>query len=133
VPLLIAPHGGSLDGGLDTQRTFLTARSVEFDALLLAGSPPPAPDALASRDAKTGDPGEPSTVDPRVVMMIEECFRHSKAIGGWGSARIALDEAGCTTDDLGVIVSEDPSDVLNQVMKLLGSHRVWDRFHPTVP
>ena len=31
---------------LPVQRTFATARSVEFDALLLAGAPAPAPDAL---------------------------------------------------------------------------------------
>ncbi|MDT7806001.1 MAG: catalase, partial [Actinomycetota bacterium] len=48
VPLLIAPTGGPLDAdsGLVAQRTFLTARSVEFDALLLAGSPPPGADVL---------------------------------------------------------------------------------------
>ncbi|MGH3916010.1 MAG: catalase [Pseudonocardiaceae bacterium] len=128
VPLLIAPHGGSLNGSLPAQRTFLTARSVEFDALLLAGSPPPAPDALANRDAKAGNSGKPSMVDPRVVMMIEECFRHAKVIGGWGNAHTAIDEADCATTDLGVVVGKDPREVLDQVLKLLGTHRVWDRF-----
>jgi catalase len=129
VPLIIAPHGGSLQDGLHAQRTFLTARSVEFDALLLAASPPPAPDAPPSRDASTGGP---ATVDPRVITMIEECFRHAKAIGGWGTAKSALESAGATTADAGVIVGEDPIEVLNQIIALLGGHRVWDRIPATL-
>lgn len=45
VPLVIAPAGGKLDAGGDpitVQRTFATARSIEFDALVLAGAPDPA-------------------------------------------------------------------------------------------
>jgi hypothetical protein len=45
VPLVIAPAGGKLDAGGDpitVQRTFATARSIEFDALVLAGAPGPA-------------------------------------------------------------------------------------------
>ena len=38
VPLLIAPHGGTVDG-MPVQRTFATGRSVEFDVLLVAGAP----------------------------------------------------------------------------------------------
>jgi catalase len=45
VPLIIAPKAGTLDGRrgvpLPVQRTYLTARSVEFDALLIAGGPIP--------------------------------------------------------------------------------------------
>ena len=40
VPLVIAPAGGFLggtDGGIPVQRTYLTARSTEFDAVLIAG------------------------------------------------------------------------------------------------
>ena len=92
VPLLIAPTGGPLDAdsGLVAQRTFLTARSVEFDALLLAGSPPPGADVLPAR-------AEPTRVDPRVVLIVQECFRHAKAIGAWGNGRAALEAAGCAT------------------------------------
>ena len=46
LPLLIAPRGGELGEGLVAQRTFATARSVEFDAVVVAGAAPPAPDAL---------------------------------------------------------------------------------------
>ena len=60
VPLVIAPSGGFLggtDGGIPVQRTYLTARSTEFDAVLVAGSGAPAPDAVPGRDAKAGEPG----------------------------------------------------------------------------
>jgi catalase len=132
VPLLIAPTGGPLndESGLVAQRTFLTARSVEFDALLLAGSPPPGADAAPARDAKAGAPG--GAVDPRVVLMIQECFRHAKAIGAWGSGRAALEAAGCATGPGVVIDDDDPSAVLKAVTMLLESHRVWERFPATI-
>ena len=43
VPLLIGPHGGEV-AGATVQRTFATARSVEFDALVLTDAPVPGPD-----------------------------------------------------------------------------------------
>jgi catalase len=125
VPLLIAPTGGPLEDGLVAQRTFLTARSVEFDALLLATSPSPGSDAKPARDAKAGAPD--GAVDPRVVLMVQECFRHAKAIGGWGNARAALEAAGCATG-AGIVVSDEPTEVLGKVTELLGAHRVWERF-----
>jgi catalase len=86
-PLIIAARGGTLDADtgepVGVQRTFLTARSVEFDAILVAGSPAPAPDAVASKDAQsaatTGDPA----IDPRVAFLLSEAYRHAKAIGAW--------------------------------------------------
>jgi catalase len=127
VPLLIGPHGGVLENGLPVQRTFLTARSVEYDAVLLAGSPPPAPDALPLRDAKAAAPGT-RTLDPRVTLLVEEAFRHAKVIGAWGSGVRALEEAGFASDDVGVVAGEDASAVLSEVLGLLAGHRVWDRF-----
>ncbi|MEU8633606.1 catalase [Amycolatopsis sp. NPDC048633] len=124
VPLLIAPTGGPLDAdsGLVAQRTFLTARSVEFDALLLAGSPPPGADVLPAGD---------DAVDPRVVLIVQECFRHAKAIGAWGSGRAALEAAGCATGP-GVVLDDDPAVVLAKTTKLLGAHRVWERFPTSI-
>ncbi|MDX3660107.1 catalase [Streptomyces sp. ID05-26A] len=109
VPLLIAPIGGPIgDSGLVAQRTFLTARSVEFDALLVAGD----------------------SADPRVTLMVQEAFRHAKAIGAWGTGRAAVEAAGCTGP--GVVLDDDASKVLAAVTKLLGAHRVWDRFPPAI-
>lgn len=109
VPLLIAPTGGPIgDSGLVAQRTFLTARSVEFDALLVAGG----------------------SADPRVTLMIQEAYRHAKAIGAWGTGRAAVEAAGCTGP--GVVLDDDASKVLTDVTTLLGAHRVWDRLPPAV-
>jgi catalase len=127
VPLLIGPHGGKLPNGMPVQRTFLTGRSVEYDAVLLAGSPRPASDALASRDAKAGSDGAP-TVDPRVQLLVEETFRHAKVIGAWGTGVTALTSSGCTADQPGVVTGDDPSEVFSGVLQLMGGHRVWDRF-----
>jgi catalase len=131
VPLLIAPHGGQLPDGIPVQRTFLTARSVEFDAVLLAGSPPPAPDALLSRDAKAIQVSD-APLDPRVMLLVQECFRHAKTLGGWKAGADALRASGCEDGDIGVVFGDDPAAVLQEVMELMAAHRAWDRFPVSV-
>ncbi|MDK1472550.1 catalase [Streptomyces sp. 549] len=133
VPLVIAPTGGELadgDGGpVTVQRTFATARSVEFDALLLAGAAPDGPDAAGARSAGAGAPQESRTgVDPRVLLMVSEAFRHAKAIGGWGGADGVVRAAGCSTTAPGVVLADTSSAVLEEITGLLASHRVWNRF-----
>jgi catalase len=125
VPLLIAPHGGEV-GGMPVQRTFATARSVEFDALLLAGAPVPAPDALPARDAKAGARA-PQGIDPRVLLMVDECWRHGKAVGGWGDGAAVLTASGLAGTP-GVVTGEEAADVFPDVLELMGAHRVWARF-----
>ncbi|GIJ48214.1 catalase [Virgisporangium aliadipatigenens] len=130
VPLLIGPHGGMVNG-LPVQRTFLTARSVEFDALLLAGAPAPAPDALPSRDAKAAAVATVVT-DPRVALLVEECWRHSKVIGGWGVGASLLHDAG-VADTPGVVTGGSATEVFTQVKELMSLHRVWERFPSIMP
>ena len=93
VPLVIAPQGGQLSDGTTVQRTFAATRSVEFDAVLVAGSPVPAADALVVRDTKAAQEAAPE-LDPRVTLLLQECFRHAKAIGAWGAGVPALETAG---------------------------------------
>jgi catalase len=110
------------------QRTFATARSIEFDAVLLAGVPGAGADALGARDAKAGNPqGVDAEADPRVVMLVAEAFRHGKAIGFWGGADALLTAAGVPTDAAG-IASGSGDEVVREVTRLLGSHRAWERF-----
>ena len=131
VPLVIAPQGGVLDDGSSepvvVQRTFLTARSIEFDAILLAGAPAPGMDAEVVLDAKAGFTAPGSAVDPRVVLLVAEAYRHSKALGGWGEARTVLAAAGCE-GGAGVVLDDSPQDVLTSITDLMATHRVWDRF-----
>ncbi|MFG1608537.1 catalase [Actinoplanes sp. NPDC049265] len=122
VPLLIAPHGGMI-GDRPVQRTFATARSVEFDALLLAGAPVPAPDAVPGLDAKAG---VASVVDPRVRLLVEECWRHAKAIAAWGAGASVLTEVGAAGP--GVVTAESGGEAFAAASQLLATHRVWDRF-----
>ncbi|MEU1367770.1 catalase [Streptomyces sp. NPDC005803] len=131
VPLVVAPAGGKLDADGDpvtVQRSFATARSIEFDAVLLAGVPGAGADALGARDAKAGSPGaSAATADPRVLMLVAEAFRHGKAIGFWGGADAVLSAAGVPTDAPG-IASGPSEEVVREVTRLLGAHRAWERF-----
>jgi catalase len=128
VPLVVASRGGTLPGGLTVQRTFLTVRSVELDAVLLAGSPAPAPDALPSRDARAADRTGVPTIDPRVSLLLDEAFRHAKVLGAWGPGSTALSAAGIPNEDPGVVTHDDAGSVVSEVLTLMGSHRAWDRF-----
>jgi catalase len=131
VPLVVAPHGGKLPTGMDIQRSFGATRSVEFDAVLVAGCPVPAPDALPVRDSKAGEAGAP-VLDPRVTLLLQETFRHAKVIGAWGAGADALDLAGLSADEPGVTSGSEPTEVFAAVHGLLGSHRVWERFGPVL-
>ncbi|MGW7200822.1 catalase [Streptomyces chryseus] len=137
VPLLIAPEGGKLEGGgepLAVQRTYVTARSVEYDALLVAGVPRVGSDASGVRDAKSAEAVAPAgaATDPRVQLMLLEAFRHGKAIGGWGGAERVLESAGVPVGAPGVVTAGSGTAVLEQVTRLLGQHRVWERFPTSV-
>ncbi|QSE91476.1 catalase [Rhodococcus pseudokoreensis] len=108
VPLVIGPHGGELGSGkaaVPVSRTFLTMRSVEFDAVVVAAS----------------------TSDPRVQVLLTEAFRHCKAIGGWAVGRDALDEAGIPADAPGIVIADDASALFVGITALMKSHRVWER------
>ncbi|WP_433286782.1 catalase [Micromonospora sp. CA-244673] len=129
VPLLVAAHGGTV-GDLPVQRTFATGRSVEFDAVLLAGAPAPAPDALPARDAKAGAAGS-TTVDPRVLLLVEEAWRHAKAIGAWGAGAEVLRQAGVAGTP-GVVTGDSAAEVFGAVQQLMAAHRVWERFPASV-
>ncbi len=134
VPLVIAPTGGSLDPDgelIAVQRTFATARSVEFDALLFAGAPEPHSDAHGARDAKAGMPG-PQGLDPRVVLLLTEAYRHGKPLGGWNGADRLLTTVGIDMDGPGIAMGENDTAVVEAVAAALTEHRAWDRFPPAV-
>jgi catalase len=130
VPVVVAPRGGDLGEGVEADRSYLTARSVEFDAIVLAGPGAPAPDAAPGRDAKAGAPVADLAVDSRVALLLSEAFRHAKALGtagepGW------LEAAGIPAGAEGVVTGS-LSDVIGEFTTLLATHRVWDRFPATV-
>lgn len=130
VPLVIAPSRGFLgaenDGGVPVQRTYLTARSTEFEAIIVATTAAPAPDAAPGLDAKAGAPG--NTVDPRVALLLTEAFRHAKAIASIDTGEAALNSAGIPQDAPGIGSGADAEAVVAELSGLLAAHRVWDRF-----
>ncbi len=130
VPLLLAPTGGPVWPGRDlpAHRTLLTARSVEFDAVVVAALVPPAADARQSRDAKAAA-GASTAIDPRLTLLVDEAFRHGKGIGVLGDAQMA-GALGLADDEAGVAVG-DSATVASAVVDGLAQHRAWDRFTPS--
>lgn len=106
VPLVTAPHGGQLtlgDRTVTASRTFDTARSIEFDAVVVLTS----------------------DTDARAVRLIDEAYRHGKAIGAdaAGLESVSADKR----EQPGVHTGDDPAEVTNRIVELLRSHRVWQR------
>lgn len=134
VPLVIAPTGGTLGTGknqVTVQRTFAATRSIEFDALLLAGTPAAAADARGARDSKAGTPG-PAGPDPRVLLLLAEAYRHGKAIGGWNDSSRILQAAGIREGDPGIAFAGSPAAALKGLTQGLTEHRAWERFPTSV-
>ncbi|VXB28282.1 catalase [Nocardioides sp. AX2bis] len=126
---VIAEHGGQVGDGLVVQRTFATVRSVELDAVLLVGCPAPGADLLAGTGTTAG--GTAESVDPRVVQLVQEAYRHCKSIGAWGAGATVLDLVGIGAGP-GVVVDDAPDAVVEQTLVGLAGHRSWDRFPSTL-
>ena len=116
---------------MPVQRTYLTARSTEFDAVVVAASGAAATDAVDSLDAKAGNPEGHPSLDPRITLLLAEAFRHSKAIGAWGDGAAVLQAAGVPVDAPGVVVGGG-AEVAAGLTALLAKHRVWERFPTAV-
>jgi catalase len=112
VPLLTAPVGGVLKSGRRSEiveRTLLTARSIEYDAIVVADGTAP------SNDIK-------------LVTLLQEAYRHCKPVGAWGTGVAGLELAGIALDGPGVLVSAKVDGAFTTaLMAAVGLHRVWDR------
>jgi len=110
--LVIAPIGGVLGKGAKAtivKRTAATARSIEFDALLVAG-------------------GTSVTGDIKQTILLHEVFRQCKAIGAWGDGAAVLQAAGIDVSGPGVLVGAAADKTFTDPLVLaLGLHRVWER------
>ena len=129
VGLLVAPTGGPVwpDRAVPAHRTLLTARSVEFDAVVVAAVPAPSGLTRQSLDAKAAA-GAEREVDPRVGLLVDESFRHAKTIGVLGQGADA-GVLGLDADAVGVVVG-DAAAVAAGVVAGLAEHRAWGRFTP---
>jgi len=109
---VIAPFGGELTNGTDVEiieRTLLTTRSVEFDAILVADGTTP-------------------TNDIKLVLLLQEAYRHCKGMGAWGSGAAILAAAGIAVDAAGVSTADSVTkDFTDELALNLGLHRAWGR------
>ena len=110
--LVIAPVGGVLKAGrqsVTVERTLLTARSIEFDAVIVAADTTP-------------------STDIKLILLLQEAYRHCKAIAAWGDATALLEAAGIPSDGPGVTVAETAGKPFTDALiTALGLHRAWDR------
>jgi catalase len=110
--LVIAPVGGTLTNGTEelvVDRTLLTTRSIEFDALLVAGKTEP-------------------TNDIKLVILLQEAYRHCKALGAWGTGSAVLEGAGIPLGGDGMIIGEAVGKAFtDQLAAAMGLHRAWGR------
>jgi catalase len=111
-PLVTAPVGGVLKSGrrsVIVERTLLTTRSIEFDAVVVAAGTKPADDL-------------------KLVLLLQEAFRHCKPIAAWGDGTVALTAAGIPLEAPGVLVAEKIDRKFTAALaKAVGLHRVWER------
>lgn len=73
-------------------------------------------------DAKSADTAGTAVLDPRLVLLLGESYRHAKAILGPADVLAA---GGVPPTAAGVIARRDRVDALIEEMK---SHRAWGRF-----
>ena len=133
LPLVVAPHGGFLGTGakaIGVQRTMLTCRSTEFDAIINAVAAPKAP-ATGKGPVKAPPAPLPFAVDPRTPFLLAEAFRHAKALGGIAGSEAAFTAAGIDVAAPGVVIG-NPAAIVDGIAALLATHRVWERFPATV-
>ena len=111
VTRVIAPFGGELGTGTTVEiveRTFDTARSVEFDAVVVAD-------------------GAPKEKDIKSVVLLHEAFRQLKAFGAWGDGAEVLTAAGIDVSGPGVLTAGSAPELADDLIAALGQHKVWDR------
>jgi catalase len=109
---IVSDRGGQLGEGRSQQvieRTLLTTRSVEYDAVLIAG-------------------GVDQLRDIRLTLLLQELYRHCKAVGAWGTGTALLESAGIDLAAPGVVTGRKADDDLAAILiEALGKHRAWDR------
>jgi catalase len=109
---VVAPIGGILKKGRAQQtveRTFLTTRSIEYDAVVIAG-------------------GIADLKDIKLTVLLQEMFRHCKVIGAWGDGEQVLTTAGIDTGAPGILLGDEVAKpFVTELLDNLGLHRAWER------
>lgn len=107
-PLVIAGHGGELGSGenaIPISRTLDTARSIEFDALLIAATAP----------------------NPKLTVLLQEANRHLKFIAYTPAGEAAVRTAAIAEGFDGVESASSIESAFASIAEALPEHRVWSR------
>jgi len=105
---IVAPTGAPIEINavpVAPDRTYATTRSIEFDAIVVIAN---AEDEL----------------DVRVATMLQEAYRHAKAIALVGGLSPALADIA---EDEGVVVTDSLVEAVSDLTTALAQHRVWSR------
>jgi catalase len=108
---VIAPHGGTLGKSRHQQiveRTIVTARSVEFDAVVVAD-------------------GAPKDNDIKSVVLLQEAYRLLKPFAAWGDGVEVLTAAGIDPKGPGVLTGKTAKALAADLVTAMGQHKVWAR------
>lgn len=108
---VIASHVGAVASQV-VERTPVTARSIEFDAVVVA----------------SGVGGSALAAHPRTRSILEEAFRHGKAILALGDGVEVLEACGIDTSAEGVLTDRELTlDLTEGFVRAVGLHRLWGR------
>ena len=109
---VIAPTGGFVSSGrtkLVVDRALPGTRSIEYDAVVVAG-------------------GTAGLHDIKLSVLLDEMFRHCKAIGAWGDGETVLLDANIDVKAPGVLLGDKASVTFaKDLFKAMGLHRAWAR------
>ena len=107
---VIGPRGGII-GEVEVHHTYHTCDSVMFDALVVD----PSASALLESELK-------------VAVLVQDAFRHHKAVAAVGDGAEVLDRAGIPEGAPGVVVGGSAAKAFTgALVEALGWHRHWDR------
>jgi catalase len=113
--LVVAPRLGVLDSEsgmpVPAAKAFLTAQSVEFDVVVVAGGA-----------------GAPALIEPWAATFVQEAYRHHKTVGAWGAGVDVLAQMSIPGGEAGIVTS-DAADrsFCSSLLEQAGWHRHWDR------
>ena len=72
--------------------------------------------------------GTAPTRDIKLTVLLQEAFRHCKALGAWGDGAAILEAAGITAGDPGVVTGDTAGKAFtDQLTAAVGLHRAWNR------
>jgi catalase len=131
---VLAPHGGTLEGGLDADRAMQTMASVLYDAVLVPGG---------------HDSVERLRSNGVALRYVAEAYKHGKAVAGLGEGVELLREAplnGARISDNGLVAeagvitlaangssSQDVEEFASAVCAAICAHRHFEREVAAVP